>query len=250
MGDWNAAIAAAPAVSLAYWADMAARRAEAIAREGGVRRAGVADAPGGGQARRRRRRAGGGGTRGRRLRRGVRGGRRRVPVAGSLGGGRRRAARGAPRRISARPVFPRNAGKRRTRGTRRETRAALALGGASGTRSSLSPLPPLRVAGKMKMLAAARARRRARARRNGRIFAILSAKRRKRVFLRESVPFLRRPPRTSPRPRARCARRRRPRRLAHGDAVGAAAARLSVGDARRARRRRCSAARRWRWPPR
>ena len=35
MGDWDAAIAAAPAVSLAYWAELAERRAKAIAREGG-----------------------------------------------------------------------------------------------------------------------------------------------------------------------------------------------------------------------
>ena len=99
-------------------------------------RAGVADAPGGGQARRRRRRAGGGGTRGRRLRRGVRGGRRRVPVAGSLGGGGGAARRAERRRISARPVFPRERRKtpdpRDPPGNSRRSRPSAAR---AGTRS-------------------------------------------------------------------------------------------------------------------
>ena len=254
MGDWDAAVAAAPAVSLAYWAELAARRAEAIAREGGdaelaSRMLLVAGRPAEAAAAL------------------AAAGREddafAVACAADAGGfpapppadaRASRSARSAERRSTdvaahTAEVVAAHAAAGATRengsATVRTPESLNAvgpvgrlaplspLGGASGNAlTSLSPLPPLRVAGKMKTLAAA-----ARRRREGD-----EGDADEEDFSHEN-PVRRndeRRDRSTNRPEtvsavsasARSVREAQAsRRLAHGDAVGAAAARLSVGDA-------------------
>ena len=236
MGDWNAAIAAArrgvPGVLGRHGGEA---RGGHRAR-GRRRRAGVADAPGGGQTRRRRRRAGGGGTRGRRLRRGVRGGRRRVPVAGSLGGGGgARGARSASADFGETGVSAERR-KTPTRGTRRETRAALAPRRRERERARI-PLAAPAAQGRGQDEDARRRRARRRGARDGNGESSRSSRRRGgSAFFSRETPFLRRPPRTSPRPRARCARRRR-RGVSRTATPSARRRRASPSATRRARRR-------------
>ena len=266
MGDWDAAIAAAPAVSLAYWAELAERRAEAIAREGGdaeqasrmllvagkpadaaaaLASAGreddafavacTADAGGfqaptqGAMARSPRSVAafGVGSFEDRRRERNLSAPTGRTdpfPADGAE----------APRSRSASVDFGENAG------AAGKLAPLSPLGGASGNSlASLSPLPPLRVAGKMKMLAAAARADGARA---------TKAKGDDGDEKDDDAAGM--PPLTSSRPpmapaspkEKKCAETvsasarsvreaQASRRLAHGDAVGAAAAHLSVGNA-------------------
>lgn len=232
MGDWNAAIAAAPAVSLAYWADMAARRAEAIAREGGdaeqaSRMLLVAGRPADAAAAL------------------AAAGREddafAVACAADAGGfpspgpsaeaAAPRGARSASADFGETGVSagtPENAGPAGPAG---KLAPLSPLGGASGNAlASLSPLPPLRVAGKMKMLAAAARADGARATETANLRDPLGEEAEARFSPgKRSVSS---PTAANVSASARSVREAQAsRRLAHGDAVGAAAARLSVGDA-------------------
>jgi hypothetical protein len=232
MGDWDAAIAAAPAVSLAYWADLAAKRAEAIAREGGdaeqaSRMLLVAGRPAAAAAAL------------------AAAGREddafAVACAADAGGfpapgpsaetAAPRGARSASADFGETGVFaetPENAGPAGPAG---KLAPLSPLGGASGNAlASLSPLPPLRVAGKMKMLAAAARAESARATETANLRDPLGEEAEARFSPgKRSVSS---PNAANVSASARSVREAQAsRRLAHGDAVGAAAARLSVGDA-------------------
>ena len=265
MGDWDAAIAAAPAVSLAYWAELAERRrghrargrdaeqasrmllvagkpADAAAALASAGReddafavACTADAGGfqapaqGAMARSPRSVAafGVGSFEDRRRERNLSAPTGRTdpfPADGAE----------APRSRSASVDFCGNAG------AAGKLAPLSPLGGASGNSlASISPLPPLRVAGKMKMLAAA-------ARADG----ARATKAKSDDGDEKDDDAAGMPPLTSSRPpmapaspnEKKCAETvsasarsvreaQASRRLAHGDAVGAAAAHLSVGDA-------------------
>ena len=232
MGDWDAAVAAAPAVSLAYWAELAARRAEAIAREGGdaelaSRMLLVAGRPAEAAAAL------------------AAAGREddafAVACAADAGGfpapgpsaetAAPRGARSASADFGETGVFaetPENAGPAGPAG---KLAPLSPLGGASGNAlASLSPLPPLRVAGKMKMLAAAARAESARATETANLRDPLGEEAEARFSPgKRSVSS---PNAANVSASARSVREAQAsRRLAHGDAVGAAAARLSVGDA-------------------